>query len=673
MIINKLELYNFRQYIGSQTIEFSTDPDKNVTVLIGINTSGKTTLVRAFEWCLYGKNGFDDQILLNSQVRNNMHVGDVQTVSVAVTFTCVETKVNNGVETQISTEHTLKRTFKYLCNDRTEVDGKIEVSLNKKPEEHLTLEYLQPDGQTKTPIDRSNITETMDRILPRDLSDYFFFGGERISSITSRTDLTKSVRGLMRLDVLENAREHLSKVLKSFQASIDTSGDANAQRAQDSLETFKLQLKNHEKSRDEAQAQMEYWQKKENEYSAELAKSNIEQVKKAKAERDRIESALRTEKLKLENTKKELVDAFNYRPYAFFGMPAIKKTLELLETVKESTECIPGMDQYAIDYLIQRGRCICGTKLDPGSIPLEKVQEERRKLPPEHIGSVVMNYKNKAEGYLAGTENYCQSVENKYAEIRKIKRQIGLLQDDYDRQADLILDDTDAKEIELKRRTAHSSYLEAQADYSTALSNIGSCNKSIKDCEAAIDKYAKSSDKNKRIAKLISYSEAVYSWLDETYKAKEDMVRTELQKRVNDNFSKMYHGERTITIDEKYRVKYSDVKTEESDGLRAVKSFAFIAGLVSMAKDKILDDADVKLGQDYPLVMDAPFSNVDEIHIDNICRILPHTANQIIMAVMKKDWDYASTNLSGYVGKSYAIEKDRDAEGREIETSTHIR
>ena len=673
MIINKLELYNFRQYIGKQTVEFSTDPEKNVTVLIGINTSGKTTLVRAFEWCLYGKNGFDDPILLNSQVRENMHVGDTQTVSVAITFTCVETKIKDGIETKVSTEHTLKRSFKYLCNDRSIVDGKTVVSLNKKPEELLTLEYLQPDGQTKTPIDRSNITETMDRILPRDLSDYFFFGGERISTITNRTDLTKSVRGLMRLDVLENAREHLAKVLKSFQASIDTSGDANAQKAQDSLETFKLQLVNHEKSRDEAQAQMDYWHQKENEYSAELAKSNIEQVQKAKAERDRIESALRTEKLKLENAKKELVDAFNNRPYTFFGMPAIKKSLELLESVKESTECVPGMDQYAIDYLIQRGRCICGTKLDPGSIPLEKVQEERRKLPPEHIGAVVMNYKNKSEGYLAGTENYCDTIERRYAEIRKIKRQIGLLQDDFDRQADLILDDTNAKEIEIKRRNAHTKYLEAQADYSTAVASIGSCNQSIKNCVAAIDKYAKSSAKNRRIAKLISYSEEVYTWLDDTYKSKEDTVRTELQKRVNDNFSRMYHGERTITIDDKYRVKYSDVKTEESDGLRAVKSFAFIASLVSMAKDKILDDADVKLGQDYPLVMDAPFSNVDEIHIDNICRILPHTANQIIMAVMKKDWDYAATNLSQFVGRSYAIEKDHDAEGREIETSTHIR
>jgi DNA sulfur modification protein DndD len=51
MILHKLEMYNFRQYIGKQNVEFSADPEKNVTVLIGVNTSGKTTIVRAFEWC----------------------------------------------------------------------------------------------------------------------------------------------------------------------------------------------------------------------------------------------------------------------------------------------------------------------------------------------------------------------------------------------------------------------------------------------------------------------------------------------------------------------------------------------------------------------------------------------------------------------------------------------
>ena len=34
MIIHKLEMYNFRQYIDLQEVSFSTDPERNVTVLI---------------------------------------------------------------------------------------------------------------------------------------------------------------------------------------------------------------------------------------------------------------------------------------------------------------------------------------------------------------------------------------------------------------------------------------------------------------------------------------------------------------------------------------------------------------------------------------------------------------------------------------------------------------
>lgn len=283
MILQKLKMNNFRQYIGEQAVEFSTDPEKNVTVLIGINTAGKTTIVRAFEWCLYGKNGFDDPVLLNSQVRDNMNVGDSQSVSVEITFE------------HNSMQYTLKRLYKYLCNERKTIDGKLYVELNKKPEEKLTLEYLQSDGQTKTPIEYSNIVESIDRVLPKDLSDYFFFGGERISGIANRTDLSKAVRGLMRLDVLENAKTHLYNVVKQFETKVDTSGNISAQKAKDSLETFKMKRARQEEEKKNYDEQMNYWQGKENEYNAQLAKSNIEQVKQAKRERDRIESALRTE------------------------------------------------------------------------------------------------------------------------------------------------------------------------------------------------------------------------------------------------------------------------------------------------------------------------------------------------------------------------------------------
>ena len=660
MIIQKIEMYNFRQYVGKQTIEFSTDNEKNVTVLIGVNTSGKTTIIRAFEWCLYGKNGFEDPVLLNSEVRSNMHVGDTQTTYVAVTF------IHDDVQ------HILKRSFTYVCSDRRTEGEEVVVTLNKKPDEDLTLEYLLQDGQTKTSVERNNIEESIDRVLPADLSDYFFFGGERISGIANRKDLSKAVRGLMRLDVLEHSRDHLQAVAKKFNGMIDTSGNAAAEKARDSLDTYRKKKAVLQDNLQNAEKERDYWYAKEREYSGELSRSNVEQVKKAKQERDRIESTLKREQERLEACKKAMVAAFNTRPYAFFGMPAIKKSLELLESVKDATESVPAMEQVSIDYLIQRGVCICGTSLVPHTAPYNLVMEERKKLPPEQIGTVVNNYKNKAEGYLAGSELYCDGVFEKYKDYRETLRRIGQLQDDLKAASDQIIDDTDAKAIEEKRREANTQYREAMDDYNQINAEIGSCDANIRNCENAIEKYAKSSSKNYKVARYIAYAEKVLEWLIQTYQNKEVIVREQLQKRVNENFARMYHGERSIIIDDKYRVKYSDITTEESDGLKAVKSFAFIAALVSMAKDKILDDKEMKLGQVYPLVMDAPFSNVDEIHIDNICKILPQTANQVIMAVMQKDWEYASKNLNQYVGISYTILKDRDAQGKEIDTSTHI-
>lgn len=665
MILHSLEMHNFRQYIGTQKIDFSVDPKKNVTVLIGVNTSGKTTIVRAFEWCLYGKNGFEDQILLNSEVKDKMREGEAQDVWVEVTFS------HDGIT------YYLRRTQRYICADQYRDNGKIVVNLSKKSSEDLSLEYLRRDGQTKLPIERYNIDESINRILPKDLSDYFFFGGERISGIANRTDLSKAVRGLMRLDVLENAYTHLKTVIKGFEDQIDTDGDANAQRAKDSLATYKQKLGEVSKEVDTYARQRDYWLDKVRDYDAQLARSNIEEVKRIVEDRKKAEVALQREKEKLLRIQDGIVKDFNNRPYAFFGLPSIKESLEFLEKQNDKAggvkESIPAMEQDAVDFLIKRGRCICGTKLDKNTLPYDMVMEVRKVLPPEHVGDAVRQYKNKSEGYLSGTEDYKQRIESKFKEYRECKRTIRSIEGELESLNNKSVDDTDAKAIEDKRRDAYIKYKDAAKDYDEANQKVGQYNTNISNCEKAIEKFAKSSSKNQKTVRLINYAQSVYDWLLSSYKEKEAKVREELQVRVNDNFAKMYHGERTIRIDDKYRVRYADVKTEESDGLKAVKSFAFIASLVSMAKDKILDDSEMKLGQVYPLVMDAPFSNVDEIHIDNICKILPKTANQVIMAVMQKDWEYASRNLEGYVGKSYVIEKDRDSRGKEIDTATHIR
>ena len=234
----------------------------------------------------------------------------------------------------------------------------------------------------------------------------------------------------------------------------------------------------------------------------------------------------------------------------------------------------------------------------------------------------------------------------------------------------------DVSILEKQYQNAENRLREFEKQREKLLQDIGSCKKDIANYEKAMESYGKANEKNARIALNIAYAQATFDWVAEAYRSRESSVRARLEEKVNTNFSKMYHGSRTIAIDEKYRVKYIDVTTEESEGLKAVKSFAFVSGLVDLAKEALTSDKskEADMGpQFYPLVMDAPFSNVDETHIRNISQILPASAEQVIIAVMQKDWEPASDIMAPVVGKSYRIEKQLDQDGKEIDTISYIR
>ena len=69
-------MQNFRQFINEK-IDFSTDPERNVTLIIGENGTGKTTFAQAFFWCLYGETDFTDKIMLNKSIRQLLEIEDV--------------------------------------------------------------------------------------------------------------------------------------------------------------------------------------------------------------------------------------------------------------------------------------------------------------------------------------------------------------------------------------------------------------------------------------------------------------------------------------------------------------------------------------------------------------------------------------------------------------------
>ena len=173
MVIKSIALNNFRQYKGEQPpILFSTTKDKNVTVILGINTSGKTTLIQAFKWCLYEKANFKTRDVLNIEVEKAMGLYTSQEVYVEI------------VLIHEDREFTIRRTQKFTKTDFDKI--KTEKSV-------LKIQYKEDNGeQQAVPIYECD--NTINKILPEALSDYFFFDGERIAEINNRGDVVAAVR-----------------------------------------------------------------------------------------------------------------------------------------------------------------------------------------------------------------------------------------------------------------------------------------------------------------------------------------------------------------------------------------------------------------------------------------------------------------------------------------------
>lgn len=85
VLLKSIEFNDFRPFKGKQRINFECSDDKNVIVILGNNTHGKSTIILSFLWCFYGESKFERPLdILNQTVEEHMKPGDRKTASVKV-------------------------------------------------------------------------------------------------------------------------------------------------------------------------------------------------------------------------------------------------------------------------------------------------------------------------------------------------------------------------------------------------------------------------------------------------------------------------------------------------------------------------------------------------------------------------------------------------------------
>lgn len=661
MIIKSIALNNFRQYKGAQPpILFSTDKEKNVTVILGVNTSGKTTLIQAFEWCLYEKVNFKTREVLNIEVAKSMDLYTTQEVFVEI------------VLIHEDREFTIHRTQKFTKSD---------VDKLKTEKSVLKIQYKEDNGEQQA-VPSYECDSTINKILPEALSDYFFFDGERIADINNRGDVVAAVRGLMGLDVVGEAKDRLdpnkySSVTAKFSKELDVGSDHKNNKLKNDLTDAQTKLDALNTRKKEAKDEIECYERRKEELSIQLLANKDEkhnQERKLLLEKDIIQIAKN-----IENAENRIVKDFSAGALKFFATPLIYRAMKVIDEAKYNGEGIPEMRSAAIDFILERKKCICGCDLSKNEGARENILFEQSLLPPQHLGTVLHTTKDTYKRYLNESQRLYETVRVNHTEYRDNKNYLNEKMDELKNVSAKIQGNIDVAKIEQDYQKNEKTLKDKRDLLLKISSDIGAAEKEILEIEKTIERLTIVSDKNERLRKCIAYAKAVYEWLKFGYDKQEKEVKERLLESVNNIFEKMYHGKRNVTISDRYQIVLmtlldnDEVKTDESKGLEAVKNFSFISGLVDLARQKahkgndVTNDEEIPVNTEpYPLVMDAPFSNADEIHINNISKIIPEIAEQIILMVMQKDWKFAKPALDDKIGCIYLIEKINNSDTNSI-------
>jgi len=657
MIIKGIRMQNFRQYMDV-SLQFSTDPEKNITLVMGDNGAGKTTLAQAFLWCLFGTTDFEMQEVINRKIRDKMPPGGVQK-------TIVEMDVNyNDIDYTISREQTFKK-----------IQVKVESTRSR-----LAI-FHKVNGNIKY-LDDNEVHFLIKRMLPKELSRFFFFDGERIRVMSDEINHGKSkdfkdaVSGLVGLVSMQNAIQHMkpayntSTVIGYYNKKIDSQGDESLKRYSEEIHRLTENKNSIEKRLEEIEPQIDSYRNDIDRLNAIILSETPEMEMKEKYRK------LEKEIVGLENRRNEKINVgvlskFGKEFYDFVAMAVVQKTKPLLADIKEADVEIPvGIEAPSLKYLLKRGKCICGETLEPGGSHFKAITDLLEIVPPKTTGKLVTEVKEKNRQITRNSIGFYDRFSQQISELRILENDIENRRREATNLFNKLSDTSEgerarAKIIELKKELKRLE--NEQVDKKASLQSI---EKDIHRKEVERDKLININKENVRYRRYLEYAKIIYESFKKRYDTLEERTRYNLEKKINEIFPQIYDGGMSIEVDPKYNIKVlvddDDLVGDEIEKNTAQSYsviFAFITSIIAMAKEKAIEDEDMSEEEKalfneavgYPLVMDAPLSNFDKKRIKQICTIIPSIAKQVVFFIKDTDGEIAEQHMLDKIGKKYII------------------
>jgi len=209
VLLKKLVFDNYKTYYGHQVIDFFIPKDeresngKNIILVGGLNGAGKTTILKAILYVLFGKRGMSEieHKKLFSNVINNTFFEEGG----------LECSLTLILETDSGEEWTLK--VKWFFNKNKSVSHE---------ERNLEVKKAESSLSKRARIDNiETYNKFIDRIIPYHAAPFFIFDGEEIKEIILRQNSNEMEEAIHKITGME-AYNQLLTDLKYYKNSIES-------------------------------------------------------------------------------------------------------------------------------------------------------------------------------------------------------------------------------------------------------------------------------------------------------------------------------------------------------------------------------------------------------------------------------------------------------------------
>jgi len=648
-----LKLNNF-QSASSLSLDFSTDPEKKLTVVRAENGFGKTTLHCAFRWAVFGKAG------LNADNRGIEKIGHFDTA----TEEGVTKKVQVDLTFQTSPIRGNPQKYRIVRHANVNVKKSQEASGDWVTYESRiggeALELLHEEGGNWNSVDHA---ETKLRtFFPEGIKDIFFVDGDHLTELIQvdgqkrMYKVEKSISYLLELDRYENAVSNVNKVRRQFdkQTKNDSSGELN--RVLTQIEQYEEVIDDEKKVLEKV-----------------IERTAIERIELSTSEKAYADALRSGDARKLESEKQTLLDEkkgiqdeikdteielrkllSDKSLFVDLLQDGLKKSRRILEKEKKDNR-FPKDALAVIKDLMEQDECLCGEKLDSSADGkqrkkhlkhLLKQNEEESKLSEKWSESYYYDlstdkpWMDKLNLLREKEDTLRANLANKEAQITRKEQEISAC----DASVDL-----DALQKRVKDSQARLSELKMLEG--TGTNNIENNERELRGLNALADDLRKGEGASQASHRRASISKDLMFVLHQTQVQLKQLVRKTLSDSMSDIFREMtLQDEQTanysgITINEDYDLRVISANTNAALSFDQINGSALRALTMSFVMS-LVNTSDFKA----PVLIDNPgASSAGDIKKAIVGKIIEDTnADQIILFLYRDEIDGVEDIINKY-------------------------